>query len=99
RNRSDHAGDDASTVRATMGASVASAAEAAVGPSMVEGVEEGSTSFRGTAPSMISDAELGEATATAELNPPSGGVLPSSPRRTGLKRPKRWGKVQFTKQS
>ncbi|EJK74537.1 hypothetical protein THAOC_03778, partial [Thalassiosira oceanica] len=55
RNRSDHAGDDASTARSTMGASDASAAEAAVLPSMVE------------------DTELVEATATAELNPPSDG--------------------------
>ncbi|EJK63902.1 hypothetical protein THAOC_15415 [Thalassiosira oceanica] len=73
RNRSDHAGDNVSTARSTMGASVASTAEAAAGPSMVEGVEEGSSSSRGTSPSMSSRTELVEATATVGLNPPSEG--------------------------
>ncbi|EJK72189.1 hypothetical protein THAOC_06302 [Thalassiosira oceanica] len=73
RNRSDHAGDNVSTARSTMGASVASTAEAAVGPSMVEGVEEGSTSSRVSAPSMSSQTELGEANPAAGLNPLSEG--------------------------
>ena len=69
RNLLDHA---ASTVHSTMRASMANTA--AVGLSMVEGVEAGCISSRGTAPLMSSHtdaadaAEAGAATAPAALN-------------------------------
>ena len=72
RNLLDHARGSASTVHSTMRASMANTA--AVGLSMVEGVEAGSISSRGTAPLMSSHtdaadaAEAGAATAPAALN-------------------------------
>lgn len=61
--------------------------------STVHSMEEGSVSSRGTAPPTSPQSEAIVATALAELNPPSAGVLPSLPRRTGSR------EVECTKQS
>ena len=71
RNLSDHAPDSASTVHSTARASMANTA--AVGPSMVARVEEGSVSSRGRAPPMSSHTEATLATSAGGLNPPPAG--------------------------
>ena len=70
RNSPDHPRDSASRVHSSMRPSATNAV--AVGPSMVEGVEEGSVSFGGTSPmSVHSDAAA--ATEAAGLNSTSEG--------------------------